>query len=123
MALEPELTWRRRAGDGTASANFAEGHANAMIFGPSGIEERRDLWIGATLMAPRVRYPDHRHAPEETYLVMSEGEFRQADGDWFSPGVGGSFYNPPGILHAMRSLDTPFLAFWALWADAPLGAT
>ena len=115
-AIEPALEWQRRAAfDETASANFAEGHANAMILGPGGLESRDDLWLGVSLMAPSVRYTDHAHAPEETYLVLSEGEFQQGDGGWFTPGVGGSFYNPPWIKHAMRSGSTPFFAFWALW--------
>lgn len=88
-----------------------------MIIGPGGIEERKDLWIGASLMAPNVRYPDHDHAPEEAYLVLSEGEFRQGDGEWFSPAIGSSFYNVPRIKHAMRSADTPLFAFRALLAS------
>ena len=115
--IEPDLEWVRRADhDRTASADFAEGHANAMILGPAGLEHRRDVWIGVSLLAPRVRYPDHSHAPEETYLVLSDGEFRQGGGAWFTPGVGGSFYNVPDIVHAMRAKDTPLLAFWALRA-------
>lgn len=117
-AIEPELQWQRRASyDETASANFSEGHANAMILGPGGLEERADTWFGVSLLAPGVRYTDHAHAPEETYLVLSEGEFRQGDGDWFSPGIGGSFYNRPWIRHAMRSGSTPLFAFWALRVD------
>jgi hypothetical protein len=116
--IEPQLTWRRRAKyDETASNNFVDGHANAMIIGPGGLEARTDLWLGVTLMAPHVRYPDHDHEPEEVYLVLSEGEFRQGEGDWFSPGVGGSFYNIPEIKHAMRSTDKPLFAFWALLPD------
>jgi hypothetical protein len=116
-AVEPLLEWRRRSNyDGSESENFFEGHANAMIIGPGGLEDRRDLWFGVTRMAPNVRYPDHDHAPEEVYLVLSEGEFRQGQGAWFSPGVGGSFYNEPGISHAMRSVNTPLLAFWSLLA-------
>ena len=116
-AIEPQLEWRRRPTfDATASENFIDGHANAMIIGPGGLEERKDLWLGVTVMAPHVRYPDHDHAPEEVYLVLSQGEFRQSQGDWFSPGIGGSFYNTPQIKHAMRSLETPLLAFWALLA-------
>ncbi|APG90074.1 dimethylsulfoniopropionate lyase [Sinorhizobium americanum] len=119
-AIEPLLGWRRRTNyDGSESENFFEGHANAMIIGPGGLEERRDLWFGVTLMAPDVRYPDHDHAPEEVYLVLSEGEFRQGQGAWFSPGVGGSFYNEPGIRHAMRSVGTPLFAFWVLLANGP----
>jgi hypothetical protein len=119
-ALEPSLEWvTRSVFDDTASPNFPTSHANAMIAGPRGLEERRDLWLGITLMAPQVRYPNHDHAPEETYLVLSDSQFMQADNDWFSPGVGGSFYNPPGIRHAMRSGDKPLLALWALLADQP----
>lgn len=115
-AIEPDLEWVRRAShDETASANFQDGHANTMILGPAGLENRRDVWIGASLLAPHVRYTDHSHAPEETYLVLSPGEFRQGDGAWFAPGVGGSFYNTPHIVHAMRSGDAPLFAFWALW--------
>ncbi|MBB4571719.1 dimethylsulfoniopropionate lyase [Rhizobium leucaenae] len=115
--IEGKLAWRRRTAHPTASENFADGHTNAMIIGPGGLEERNDLWLGVTLMAPHVRYPDHEHAPEEVYLVLSEGEFQQGDRDWFSPGIGGSFYNVPQIKHAMRSLDTPLFAFWALRAE------
>ncbi|MGO7874181.1 dimethylsulfonioproprionate lyase family protein, partial [Rhizobium leguminosarum] len=59
------------------------------------------------------------HAPEDVYLVLSEGEFQQGEGDCFSPGIGGSFYNVPDIKHAMGSLDTPLFAFWALLAERP----
>ena len=116
-AVEPALEWQPRGTNETASANFPTSHANAVFIGPGGLEQRHDIWIGVSLLAPHVRYPDHDHAPEETYLVLSEGEFRQAGADWFSPGVGGSFYNPPGIQHAMQSGDRPLLALWVLWND------
>jgi hypothetical protein len=117
-AIEPSLEWQRRASfDETASANFMDGHANAMILGPAGLESRNDVWLGASLLAPFVRYTDHARAPEETYLVLSEGEFRQGEADWFTPGIGGAFYNPPWIKHAMRSGAAPLFAFWTLWVD------
>ena len=49
--------------------------------------------------------------------MLSDGEFRQGDADWFTPGIGGSFYNTPLITHAMRSGAPPLFAFWALWVD------
>lgn len=85
-----------------------------VFVGPGGIERHTDVWIGVSLLAPEVRYPDHTHPPEEIYLVMSAGEFRHANGRWFEPGVGGSFYNPPGIMHAMRSGAEPLFAFRTL---------
>ncbi|QRM57889.1 dimethylsulfonioproprionate lyase family protein [Sinorhizobium sp. BG8] len=118
--LEPQLEWSWRSTyDDTASENFPTSHANTLIVGPDGLEDRGDVWFGASLMAPNVRYPDHDHAPEETYLVLSDGEFQHGDCDWFSPGIGGSFYNPPGIRHAMRSGSKPLFAFWALLPDQP----
>ncbi len=120
--IEPSLEWSRRPkSNATASDNFAEGHANAMIIGPGGFEDRTDVWVGVSLLAPRVRYPDHDHAPEEVYLVLSEGEFRHGESSWFSPGIGGSFYNEPGIRHAMRSGSAPLLAFWILLAQGGVG--
>lgn len=117
-AIEPQLEWRTRKGDNAnASANFAETHANAMILGPGGIERRSDVWIGVSLVAPHVRYPDHTHPPDETYLVLSPGDFSHGGSAWFQPGIGGTFYNPPGIEHAMRSGDAPLFALWALWAQ------
>lgn len=116
--LEPQLHWRHRTGDCTnAGRDFAENHANAMIVGPGGTERRSDVWIGMSLVAPHVRYPDHTHPPEETYLVLSPGQFMQGEGNWFEPGIGGTLYNPPGILHAMHSGDAPLLALWVLWAE------
>lgn len=118
--IEEQLEWKTRSiYDHTASANFLLGHGNALIVGPQALEDRTDAWIGASLLAPEVRYPDHNHAPEETYLVLSEGEFCQADGEWFAPGVSGSFFNPPNIKHAMRSGTKPLFAFWALLPDTP----
>lgn len=118
--VETQLEWRTRPtyDKATASENFMDGHANAMILGPGGVEERKDVWLGVTLMAPNVRYPDHNHAPEEVYLVLSQGDFLQGDRGWFTPGIGGSFYNVPHIRHAMRSGDEPLFAFWALKVPA-----
>ncbi len=113
--LEPRLVWRQREGswDG-ASSTFVGNHANAILVGPRGIEERKDVWLGVTLVGPNVRYPDHRHTPEETYLVMSEGDFRQGRNDWVHVSTGETFYNPHNIVHSMRTQAQPLLVFWAL---------
>jgi len=117
LHLDPSLSWRKRSGVAPeASASFADGHANAMIVGPGGLEDRKDIWVGLSLVAPGVRYPDHRHAPEEIYLVLTDGRFRQGEQEWFTPGVGGTLYNEPNIRHAMESSpNTPLLAVWCLF--------
>jgi hypothetical protein len=115
-AIEPMLAWMVRSSGGRfASANWPDGHANAMIVGPDGsIEQRDDVAIGASLLAPYVRYPDHRHPPEEVYLLLTPGRFRHGESGWFEPGPGGTLHNEPNIEHAMASKEMPLLAFWCL---------
>lgn len=82
--IEPALFWAPRAAGGPhASPSWAEGHANATIVGPNGIEVRSDVQIGVSLLAPHVRYPDHNHSPEEIYLVLSPGRFQHGLSGWF----------------------------------------
>ena len=114
--LAPELCWRFKA---SADPVFANGHANADILGsvPEALEQRDDVRIGLSLMAPGITYPDHSHPPEEVYLALSRGFWRHEASAWHEPGLGGIFYNPRGITHAMRSSCEPFLAIWCLPID------
>ena len=113
-ALEGKLRWYRRTSASESDPVFWNGHANAVILGPGGLEVRDDLWIGATVMAPGVRYADHDHPPEEVYLSLTPGEWWNAAMDWTDPRPTGCIYNPPGIAHAMRAGQGPFLALWYL---------
>ena len=111
-AIEPQLAWiQKPVGD----AYFRANHANAVVVGVDGIERRNDVRIGVSLVAPDTHYPDHTHPPEEIYAVLSDGAWRQNEGPWRKPGLGGTVHNVPNILHGMRSYDTPLLAVWSLW--------
>jgi mannose-6-phosphate isomerase-like protein (cupin superfamily) len=110
-AISADLAWYRRPG---GDARFQQSHANTVLVGPNGLEPREDLWIGATLLAPNTDYPIHHHPPEEVYLVLSEGDWWREGTGWFTPGIGGTLYNPPDVRHAMRSQARPLLALWAL---------
>jgi hypothetical protein len=116
-AIEGQLHWARRKGSTPDNQPFYDGHANAMLIGPGGLEERDDVMVGVSLMAPDILYPDHSHPPEEVYVAFTDGAWWNAAMDWTEPGPGGLIYNPPGILHAMRSGPKTFLAVWLL----PLG--
>lgn len=113
--LAPLLAWGRRAGSESEPVSFHNGHSNAIVIGPKGLEERTDCWLGITLMAPEVNYPVHRHPPEELYVVLSDGDWFQEGDGWFTPGIGGTVYNPGGSVHSMRSGPEPLLSFWLLW--------
>ncbi len=101
--LSPRLQWKRRDGSPPDGTSFHDGHANALVAGPGGLEEREDVWVGISLLAPHVRYPDHRHHPEEVYVSLAGGAWWNANMEWTTPGPGGLIYNEPNILHAMRT--------------------
>lgn len=112
--ITPRLAWRARKDRKSSDPNFADAHANAVIVGEGGLEERADIRIGASLLAPNTLYPNHNHPPEEVYVALSAGQWRQNDGPWNEPGPGGLIYNPPNIVHAMQSGEAPLLAIWTL---------
>lgn len=115
-AIEPQLNWERRWTAKPGDVPFYDGHANATIIGPDGLEKRDDIWIGVSLLAPNIRYPDHHHPPQEIYVALSPGDWMQGDdSNWVTPGIGGYVYNRSDIMHAMRSGDRPLLAIWSLW--------
>jgi hypothetical protein len=113
--LEPFIGWQRRTSGINGSDQYIRDHVNGMIVGPAGMESRYDIQLGFSLLAPDTRYPDHQHMPEEAYVLLTPGEFKQADGGWFDPGIGSGLYNVSNILHAMRSDDRPLLAIWCLY--------
>jgi quercetin dioxygenase-like cupin family protein len=117
-ALEPRFVWRTRPGAEAVGESFLGGHANAYVVGPDGLEPRSDVLVGVSLMAPRLQYPDHQHPPEEIYVALSGGFWRQGAGAWHEPGMGGLVYNQPNVVHAMLSGDAPLLAVWCLWSAA-----
>lgn len=114
-AIEPALQWARS--QRASAAPLAETYAGALIMGPGGAIESDRVQIGVSLMAPNIAFPNHQHPPEEVYIALSAGQWRQNDDPWIEPGIGGLVYNPPNIVHAMRSGREPFLAIWCL----PLG--
>jgi hypothetical protein len=113
--IEGSLVWQRRTTGANGSENYEERHANCMVCGPGCAESRSDVLLGFSLLAPYTRYPDHRHSPAEAYVLLTPGKFKQEDGDWFAPAVGGGLYNAPAVLHAMMSGSDPLLALFCLY--------
>ena len=114
--IEPHLNWNNQS-ERRKSADLAENYADSFIVGPGGFVQSSAIEIGVSVMAPHTTYPDHRHPPEELYLVLSQGEWRQNAEAWHEPGVGGVVYNPPDIVHAMRADAKPLFAIWCLPLD------
>jgi quercetin dioxygenase-like cupin family protein len=120
-AIAPSVPGAKRRHEGPDAERFAAGPGNALIIGPGGAEECEGIVLGVSLLAPHTRYPDHSHPPDELYFVLSDGEWRQGEGDWMRPGIGGTVRNPPGVVHAMRAGETPLLAVWGLLTARAVG--
>jgi hypothetical protein len=112
--LDGALGWQRRTTGLNGSPDYIHRHVHGILCGPGGAESRYDVQLGFTIMLPHTRYPDHSHPPEEAYVLLSSGEFRQDDGDWVDPGIGCGIHNAPNAKHAMRSGPEPFFAMWCL---------
>lgn len=113
-AIEPRLAWYRSASAREAGPDFLDGHANAVVLGDEGLEPAGAVAVGISLVAPGILYPRHRHAPEEVYVVLSEGSWMASDGPFRRRGPGDLAHTPPGAWHAMRAGTVPLLAIWCL---------
>lgn len=73
---------------------------------------------GFMLIGPDTEYRAHRHAPREIYLLLTPGASWQLDrADWFPVDAGGAVFHDAWQYHAMRTGDSPMLAF-AAWLDS-----
>ena len=98
-------------------SNLLNGYAYASLSGPEGPIRCMAPRGGFYLMGPNVNYPSHNHAPREVYLMMTPGvRWCLDDGDWFDTEAGDLIYHAPWQMHAMRSGDTPALAYVA-WLE------
>ncbi|PLP58397.1 transcriptional regulator [Mesorhizobium loti] len=113
QAIEPLLDWTSREERRDSDA-LAQNYAGATIVGRDGVIASEHVEIGASILSPNTVYPNHRHSPEEVYIALSEGHWRQDDDPWVEPGIGGLIHNPANIVHAMRSGDQPLFAIWCL---------
>ena len=116
-AIAQKLPWRPHLDYKDQTDDFYNGHANAVIIGDGGLENHCKVRVGASLIAPNVEYPNHRHPPEEGYLVISEGEWRQEANPWLARKSGETIHNPPNIWHAMKAETSHLLAIWMLWME------
>lgn len=108
-ALSDSVSWVRADGGPYANADFERCNAQAILAGPGGLEERQDLLITLTLMAPYTRFPDRHTAHPCVFLALSDGEFLSPAGDWSLVETGMPFYHPAARVFAMRCTSRPML--------------
>lgn len=107
-----DVDWYVGSAGPFASANFEGSHAHAILVGAGGIEERPDVRVGLTVMAPYTRFPDHRLPEARVIMALSPGEFRTENGEWRSEPTGSVLGYSAGREFAMRCTGRPLLVLW-----------
>lgn len=82
-----------------------------------------DVVAGLMFMTPNQIYPEHQHAPQEVYFVLS------GNASWLYGGnveyrlqqPGDIIYNHPRDLHGMKTQNESLLALYFLWGDKTKG--
>ena len=117
--LAHELRWSQNPGytEANSSRSFLDGYAYAGFSGPDAPLLCAVPRGGLVLLGPRVTYPSHQHAPREVYLLLTPGaQWCLDEGEWFDVEAGELIYHDSWQMHAMRTADSPMLAF-AGWIE------
>ena len=80
--------------------------------------EGSGLIVGLAYVGAHCVYPEHNHAPQELYLVIS-GQSRWRFGgsaEYVTLAPGDTLYNNPRDIHGLVAGDAPVLALYVLWA-------
>jgi len=110
--LASSLVWTHSQSGPFASKNFENSHAHAVIVGPGGLEERSDVRIGVTVLAPYTRFPDHTQYQGRAFLALSTMEFVTGSENWVKLSLGGVAYSGAGEVTAVRCTTKPLLMLW-----------
>lgn len=110
--LAPDLVWRPGPGGPFASMNYPQNNLHAIITGRGGLEARGDLTLGLTLLGPYCRFPDFVQRHARMFLMLSYGEMRFGDDQWFNGMPGSILYNAAETILAMRCTSDPMFVLW-----------
>ena len=77
----------------------------------------KGITVGLLYLNKNVEYPQHDHAPQELYLVLSGTAAWRYGGneDYKTVPPGNLIYNQPFDLHGVRNGGTPLVALYVLW--------
>jgi len=113
------LVWSQNASYSEAKLgiHFMKNYATGVLTGPGAPFAHEAPPSGFLLLGPNIEYPAHSHLAKKVYLVLTPGaEWCLDGGNWFSVAPGEVIYHSSNQSHAMRTHETPMLAFGA-WLE------
>ncbi len=119
-ACMERLAWAQSYTEDEVDRSFLDRYGWSELIGMRGPIPGDRLACGFLLLGPETTYPDHHHAAEEVYLVLSGTAFwRRGVEPWQERGPGAPVHHAPSMSHAMRTAVEPLLALY-LWRGGDL---
>ena len=109
------LCWRQSYDSQAMPPGWDKGYGWFNIISPEGPFRADSVRLSVGVWMEGLKYPPHRHPPEEVYLVLAgEADFWQEGGKTRRCRAGDSFHNRPGQAHSLSMRKSPLMAaaFW-----------
>lgn len=117
--LRHNLEWSSHYERSPLTESFIDGLALAQIVGPRGLLHSEDVIVGIFCFAPGFEYPEHGHAAEEVYLLLSgDADFRQgANGSWNQISPRDMVLHTSNQPHGIRTFRLPAVGLYSWYGD------
>jgi quercetin dioxygenase-like cupin family protein len=108
---------------GQMPRGFLENYGYSELIGGRGLVQDEAFALGLLLLGPHTLYPPHHHPADEIYYtVAGQATWWQRDGPWIARYDGSLVDHPSGVVHAMRTADTPVLLLYCWWGEVGVAA-
>ena len=114
--MSANLRWQQTYSTDDMPPAFLARYGWSLLVGPTAPTRSPSVLAGVLLLGPDVEYPLHKHAAEESYLVLSgAASWRVGTAGWEVKTAGQIVHNPPWQPHAMRTDQNEPLLVGFVW--------
>jgi mannose-6-phosphate isomerase-like protein (cupin superfamily) len=114
-ALAPKLNWQQTYTAAQVGQTHLRNYGWFNILSPDGIFLSEDFRISVGVWLKGLFYPEHRHEPEEHYMVLAGGGvFRSGTSEPRLCEAGDTVHYPSNIVHSIDMADHDLMAL-AVW--------
>lgn len=122
LAAAPHMHWQQSYSEAQVGAQYLANYGWFNLVSPEGPFQSDSLRVSLGYWGKGLRYPRHRHAPEEIYCVVAGGARFETDGRQpIEAAPGDLIHHPSNIWHGMAMDRAPLLAM-AFWRGSGLVA-
>lgn len=118
--LAADLPWQQTYTEAQVGKHYLQNYGWFNLLSPDGLFESHSLRISIGVWLKPIFYQEHRHEPEEDYVILAGGGlFRSEGGSDRICGVGDIVHHVSNQSHSIDMADSDLLAL-ALWRGGDL---